>query len=114
MPAVSQFVKAGQAAGVAFYAVNVGEAPGDVRRFTAESPLASAVVLDRQGRASSALRVNELPAAVVVGPDNTVRAIVTGTAKEVQTGVAKALHALESESPPKTARRPGDNPAAPK
>jgi thiol-disulfide isomerase/thioredoxin len=114
MPAVSQFVKTGQAAGVAFYAVNVGEAPGDVRRFTAESPLASAVVLDRQGRASSALRVNELPAAVVVGPDNTVRAIVTGTAKEVQTGVAKALHALESESPPKTARRPGDNPAAPK
>jgi hypothetical protein len=116
MPAVSQFVKAGQSDGIAFYAVNVGEEPGDVRRFTAESPLASAVVLDPKGQASSALRVNELPAAVVVGPDNKVQAIVTGTAKEVQAGVAKALQALQSQSPtpPKTARRPGATPAAPK
>jgi thiol-disulfide isomerase/thioredoxin len=115
MPAVSQFVKAGQSEGVAFYAVNVGEAPGDVRRFSAQSPLSSAVVLDPKGEASSALRICELPAAVVVGPDNTVRAIVTGTAKEVQSGVAKALQSLPSQqTPPKTARRPGDSPVAPK
>jgi thiol-disulfide isomerase/thioredoxin len=112
MPAVSQFVKSGQSQGVAFYAINVGEAPGDVRRFTAESPLASAIVVDPKGQASSALRINELPAAVVVGSDNTVRAIVTGSSKEVQEGVAKALQSLASESP-KTARRPGET-AAPK
>jgi hypothetical protein len=83
-----------------------------VRRFTAKSPLASAVALDPKGQASSALRVTELPAAVVVGPDNKVRAIVSGTAKEVQAGVAKELAALLTESPaaPKTARRPNETP----
>jgi thiol-disulfide isomerase/thioredoxin len=116
MPAVSDFVKAGAAQGFAFYAVNVGEESGDVRRFTAKSPLASAIALDPKGQASSALRVTELPAAVVVGPDNTVRAILTGTAKAVQDGVAKELQTLLTDSAvaPKTARRPGDVPGAPK
>jgi thiol-disulfide isomerase/thioredoxin len=116
MPAFSEFVKAGAQQGFAFYAVNVGEEPGDVRRFTAKSPLTSAIVLDPKGQASSALRVIELPAAVVVGPDNTVRAILSGNAKEVQAGVAKELQTLLSESAatPKTARRPGDSPAVPK
>jgi thiol-disulfide isomerase/thioredoxin len=116
MPTVSEFVKAGAAQGFAFYAVNVGEEPGDVRRFTAKSPLTSAIVLDPKGQASSALRVIELPAAVVIGPDNTVRAILSGSAKDVQTGVAKELQTLLTElaATPKTARRPGDLPAAPK
>jgi len=116
MPAVSDFVKAGATQGFAFYAVNVGEEPGDVRRFTAKSPLTSAIALDPKGQASSALRVTELPAAVVVGPDNTVRAILTGTAKDVQAGVAKELQTLlrESAAAPKTARRPGDTPGVPK
>jgi thiol-disulfide isomerase/thioredoxin len=116
MPAVSDFVKAGAAQGFAFYAVNVGEQPGDVRRFTAQSPLTSAIALDPKGQASSALRVTELPAAVVVSPDNTVRAILTGSAKEVQAGVAKQLQSLltESATAPKTARRPGDAPGVPK
>jgi thiol-disulfide isomerase/thioredoxin len=116
MPAVSDFVKAGAQQGFAFYAVNVGEEPGDVRRFTAKSPLTSAIALDPKGQASSALRVTELPAAVVVGPDNTVRAILTGSAKEVQAGVAKELQTLlrESAAAPKTARRPSDAPGVPK
>ncbi len=116
MPAVSEFVKSAAQQGFAFYAVNVGEEPGDVRRFTAKSPLVSAIALDPKGKASSTLRVTALPAAVVVGPDNTVRAILSGSAKEVQTGVAKQLQALltESAAPSKTARRPGDSPAVPK
>ncbi|MCI0359084.1 MAG: DUF2092 domain-containing protein [Planctomycetaceae bacterium] len=116
MPAVSEFVKAGAAQGFVFYAVNVGEEPGDVRRFTSKSPLASAIALDPRGQASSALRVTELPAAVVVGPDNTVRAILTGTPQEVQAGVSKELQSLlgESATPGKTARRPGETLAVPK
>jgi thiol-disulfide isomerase/thioredoxin len=109
MPAVSQFVKSQAERGFRFYAVNVGEAPSDVRRFTAESPMVSAIALDTQGAVSSALRIAQLPAAVVVGPDNTVRSIVTGTPKEVQTKVATELAALaaEGEKLPTTARRPG-------
>jgi thiol-disulfide isomerase/thioredoxin len=116
MPAVSQFVKTYAQQGFGFFAVNVGEEPSVVRQFTAKSPLVSAVALDPKGRASSALRVNDLPAAVVVGPDNVVRAILTGTAQEVQAGVAKELATLLTEpaTAPKTARRPGETPAAPK
>jgi thiol-disulfide isomerase/thioredoxin len=111
MPSVSQFVKANAQRGFSFYAVNVGEAPSDVRKFTAQSPMVSAIALDTQGSASSALRIAQLPAAVVIGPDNKVRSIVTGTAKEVQTEVAAELAALsaESEKLPTTARLPGSN-----
>jgi thiol-disulfide isomerase/thioredoxin len=110
MPAVSQFVKSQAERGFRFYAVNVGEAPSDVRRFTAQSPMVSAIALDTQGGVSSALRIAQLPAAVVVGPDNTVRSIITGSPQEVQTKVAAELAALvaEGEKLPTTARRPGN------
>lgn len=108
MPAVSQFVKQYLSKGVGFYAVNVGEEPGDVRRFTAKSPLVSAVMLDPQGRASSTLRVTQMPAAVVINADNTVRAILMGPAEQVQADVAKELDQLLAEPAPvtSTARRP--------
>ena len=113
MPAVSQFVKEYAQQGFTFYAVNVGEEAADVRRFTAKSPLVSSVALDPQGQASSTLRVTELPAAVVIAPDNTVRAILSGAAKDVQAGVAKELATLLTEPAPRTARRQGETPARP-
>src|SRR5262249_26462391 len=73
-----KFVAAYKDRGVAFYAVNVGEQPGAVRRFTAKHPLVSAVLLDPRGTASSALHVTELPAVAIIAPDNTVRAILHG------------------------------------
>jgi hypothetical protein len=84
-----------------------------VRRFIAKSPLASSVVLDPKGRASSALRVTELPAAVVIGADGTVRTIVCGTPQTVQADVAKAIARLLTEplTAPNTARRPGQRSA---
>jgi hypothetical protein len=114
LPAVSQFVKAFKDRGVAFYAVNVGEPPGTVRRFTAKSPLQSTVLLDPRGRASSALRVTELPAIAVIGPDNTVRAILHGGAKALQGELTEELEALLSESSTNTARRPDESTSRPK
>jgi hypothetical protein len=113
LAAISQFVSAYSQRGIAFYAVNVGEEPSDVRRFTAKSPLVSAIALDPKGRASSALRVSQLPAAVVVNPDNTVRAILLGEAQQVQADLAKTLDVLLTE-PDRTARRPGETPGVPK
>ncbi|MDX1948515.1 MAG: DUF2092 domain-containing protein [Pirellulaceae bacterium] len=106
LPAVSEFVKAYAQKGLAFYAVNVGDEPGDVRRFTAKSPLVSAIALDPQGKASSALRVTQLPAAVVVNADGTVRAIHLGEAQQVQADLAHTLDTLLA-APASTARRPG-------
>jgi peroxiredoxin len=104
---ISQFVAANRDRGIAFYAINVGEPPGDVRRFTAKSPLVSTVLLDPRGQASSALRITELPAVAIIGPDNTVRAILHGTAKELQSELAAQLETLVSAA---TARRPGEQP----
>jgi peroxiredoxin len=107
LAALSQFVAANKDKGIAFYAINVGEQPGEVRRFTAKSPLVSTVLLDPRGQASSALRVTELPAVAVVGSDNTVRAILHGTAKELQSELTAQLESLLSASST-TAQRPGE------
>lgn len=108
MPAVGQFVSGFKDRGVAFYAVNVGEAPGEVRRFTAKQPLVSSIVLDPHGSLSSALRINELPAVVIVAPDNTIRAILHGNPKELQGELASQLQPLLAGGAGNTARRPGE------
>jgi len=107
LPAVSELVKAYKDRGIAFYAINVGEQPGEVRRFTAKSPLASTVLLDPRSRSSAALRIIELPAVVIVAPDNTVRSILHGAVKKLPGEIAGQLDALLNSSA-KTARRPGE------
>lgn len=108
LAAVTDLVKAYKDKGIAFYAVNVGEGPGEVRRFTAKSPLASTVLLDAHSRASSALRVTELPAVVVATSDNQVRAVLQGSAKVLQGELTEELETILAEDPAKanTARRP--------
>jgi hypothetical protein len=109
-----KFVAAYKDRSVAFYAVNVGEQPGAVRRFTAKHPLVSAVLLDPRGTASTALHVTELPAVAIIAPDNTVRAILHGSAKELQGELASQLDALLAGATSKTARRPGETGQGPK
>jgi peroxiredoxin len=110
LAAVTELVKAYKDKGIAFLAVNVGEQPGEVRRFTAKSPLASTVLLDPHGKSSSALRVTELPAVVVVNSDNTVRTVLLGSAKVLQGELTEELETVLAEDPAKTttARRPGE------
>src|SRR5262245_7364308 len=106
-PAVHRFVTAYKDRGVAFYAINVGEPPGEVRRFTAKHPLVSTVLLDPRATASSALRISQLPAVAIMAPDNTVRAVLHGTAKELQAELAGQLEELLSGRA-NTARRNND------
>jgi len=107
LPAVHKFVAAYKDRGVEFYAVNVGESPGEVRRFTAKHPLVSTVLLDPRATASGALRINDLPAVAVVAPDNTIRAILHGSASELHAELTAQLDALLSGAAGKTAQRPG-------
>jgi thiol-disulfide isomerase/thioredoxin len=107
LPAVHKFVAAYKDRGVEFYAVNVGEAPGAVRRFTTQHPLVSTVLIDPRATASGALRINDLPAVAIVGPDNTIRAILHGSASELQAELTAQLDGLLSGSAGKTAQRPG-------
>ena len=71
------------------------------------------MLLDPRGKASSALRVTELPAVAILGPDNTVRAILHGTAKELQSELTTQLETLLSASA-STARAPGETTTRPK
>jgi thiol-disulfide isomerase/thioredoxin len=114
MPALHKFVTSFQDRGVAFYAINVGEQPGEVRRFTAKHPLVSTVLLDPRGKASSALRISELPAIAIVAPDNTVRAILHGQSKELQGELASQLENVLTGAASSTARRPKETTARPK
>jgi thiol-disulfide isomerase/thioredoxin len=114
MPAVHKFVAAYKDRGVDFYAVNVGEQPGEVRRFTAKHPLVSTVLLDPRGKVSSELRVTELPAVAIVAPDNTIRAILHGSAKELQAELTTQLDGLLTGAANSTARKPSESTARPK
>jgi thiol-disulfide isomerase/thioredoxin len=110
LPAVHKFVAEYKDRGVAFYAVNVGEQPGEVRRFTAKHPLVSTVLLDPHGKSTSALRVNELPAIAIIKPDGTLQTILHGQAKELQGELASQLNGLLSSGVDTTARRPAGQP----
>ncbi len=105
-PAVQKFVSQYKDQGIAFYAINAGEQPGAVRRFVAQHPLVSTVLLDPHGRTTAALHINQLPAVAVIGPDNTVAAILHGTAKDLQQELASRLNDLIAGRASKTARRP--------
>ncbi|MBW8883787.1 MAG: TlpA family protein disulfide reductase, partial [Planctomycetia bacterium] len=106
LPAVHKFVSAYKDRGVDFYAVNVGESPGEVRRFTAKHPLVSTVLLDPRATASGALRINDLPAVAIIGSDNTIRAILHGSASELQAELTAQLDGLLSGASGNTAQRP--------
>jgi hypothetical protein len=114
LPAVSQLIKAYKERGIEFYAVNVGEQPGEVRRFTAKSPLVSTVLLDPRSATATALSICELPAVAVVGPDNNLRGLLHGSAKELQGELVAQLDALLSGSASSTARRPAETKGAAK
>jgi thiol-disulfide isomerase/thioredoxin len=107
-PAVQKLVADYKDRGVAFYAINVGESPGEVRRFTAKTPLVSAVLLDPHSQTSSALQICELPAIAIVAPDNTIRAVLHGSAKALQGDLTAQLDGLLANPAAATARRPAD------
>jgi thiol-disulfide isomerase/thioredoxin len=108
-PAVQKLVADYSDRGVAFYAINVGEAPGEVRRFTAKTPLVSSVLLDPRSQTSSALQICELPAVAIVAPDNTVRAVLHGSSKALQGELAAELEGLLTNPAGATARRGADS-----
>lgn len=100
MPKVTGFVKDTASQGVAFYAVNVGEDLSAVRRFASEHNFTEAAVSDPSGNVSHAFRVGELPAVVIIDRDGKIRTIMHGSAKDLQTSVAKQLQQIATTPAP--------------
>lgn len=104
-PAVQKFVAQYKDQGITFYAVNAGESPGAVRRFVAQHPLVSTVLLDPHSKATAALHVSQLPAVAVIAPDNTLAAVMHGTAKDLQHELASRLNEMVTGRAGSTASR---------
>ena len=103
----SDFVKRSIEQGVDFYAVNVGESLADVRKFVASAKPASTMVLDSQGAAATALRLDALPAAVIVDASGKVTKIIHGEPEQLRKDLAAAvLPFLTTASAPESPTTP--------
>lgn len=59
-------------------AVNVGEAPERVARFTRDVPVSFPIVYDREGAAAKAWKVRGYPTSFVIDPDGRIRYYFVG------------------------------------
>ncbi len=79
MPAVLDFVEKYKQQGVAFYAINVGQAENEVRTHLQNVKHDVIVVLDSKEAAAKAFRVTSLPTTLLVGKDGTLQAVHVGS-----------------------------------
>ena len=77
-----------------FRAVNVKEDPETIRMFLAEESIDAAVVMDTEGTASAAYRVEAIPHTVIIGRDGIVQAVHVGAAEGMEAKLRKQLDAL--------------------
>jgi hypothetical protein len=80
--------------GVVFRAVNVKEDAETIRQFLVEEPIDSPVVMDTEGTALAAYRVEAIPHTVIVGRDGIVQAVHVGADEGMEAKLRKQLDAL--------------------
>ena len=75
-------------------AVNYGESPERVHKFTRSMPLDLAILLDRDMHAAKAWQVRVLPTSFVLGPDGKIRYMAVGILEWGGEHIVKQLAAL--------------------
>ncbi|MEQ8848362.1 redoxin family protein [Botrimarina sp.] len=80
--------------GLEYFAINAGEAPGDVAAFLESRGLTARVLLDEQTQAADAYDVSSIPLIVLVGPDGHVQAVQAGFAPGDEVKLADSVEAL--------------------
>lgn len=94
LPVVVQICKEYADKGIVFRAVNVKEDAETIRKFLAEEPIDAPVVMDADGTASAAYRVEGIPHTVIVGRDGIVQAVHVGASEGMEAKLRKQLDAL--------------------
>ena len=94
LPVVAQICKEYADKGIVFRAVNVKEDPETIRMFLAEESIDAAVVMDTEGTASAAYRVEAIPHTVIIGREGIVQAVHVGAAEGMEAKLRKQLDAL--------------------
>ncbi len=94
LPVVAQICKEYADKGIVFRAVNVKEDPETIRKFLAEEPIDALVVMDTEGTASAAYRVEGIPHTVIIGRDGIVQAVHVGAGDGMEAKLRKQLDTL--------------------
>ena len=85
--------------GVVFRAVNLKEDGETIKKFLEEEPLEAPIVMDADGAAGAAYRVEAIPHTVVIGKDGLVQAVNVGAGEGLEAKLRKQLDAvLEGKS----------------
>jgi len=86
----------GRLAGKSFdvIAVNVGESPERVARFTREVPVAFPIVYDRDGATAKVWKVRGYPTSYVIGPDGRIRYYFVGELDWSSDEVVRAIEGV--------------------
>ena len=89
-------------------AVNLAESEARIRRFTAETPIAFPVLLDRDGGVAKSWRARVLPVSFVIGPQGKIRYSVLGELDWSEESIRRAIVALmpADSAQPRGERRP--------
>lgn len=94
LPMVVQVCKEYADKGVVFRAVNLKEDPETIRTFLREEPIDAQVVMDPEGAAAAAYRVDAIPHTVIIGRDGIVQAVHVGAGEGMEAKLRKQLDAL--------------------
>jgi len=93
--------------GLTVVAVSIDTKAEDVERYLASHPHPTTVRRDGTGALADALALRQLPAALVVAPDGTIRAIHEGKVRGLAERLRQDLEPLLTAAPPGAAR-PGE------
>jgi len=94
LPVVAQVCKEYADKGVVFRAVNLKEDAETIRAFLQEEPIDASVVMDTDGAAAVAYRVEAIPHTVIIGRDGSVEAVHVGASEGMEAKLRKQLDAL--------------------
>ena len=75
-------------------AVNVGESPERVARFTREVPVSFPILYDRESATAKTWKVRGYPTSYVIGPDGRIRYYFVGELDWARDDIARAIEAV--------------------
>ena len=93
MPSLERLRKRFEGKGVEVVAVNVGEAPERVARFTRDVPVSFPILFDRGGTTARSWKVRGYPTSFVIGPDGRIRHYFVG---DLDWSSAEVVRVIES------------------
>jgi len=94
LPIVARVCKEYADKGVVFRAVNLKEDAETIRSFLQTEPIDAPVVMDPDGAAAAAYRVEAIPHTVIIGRDGVVQAVHVGASEGMEAKLRKNLDAL--------------------